>query len=339
MKDNNSKEIDLLDATRHFVNLIWRGIYFIIHIAITSLAYLILFVFKKWLWFLLIFLLGVGYGLIKFAGTDPVVQSEMVIRNNEVPNDELITIINQLSIYARQGNSRALSQSLNLDSVTTTKLNYIAAFWFIDQDGDGAADFIDYKNKYNYGKDSIAARVKHILDIQVRVSDPTILPDIEKGLIHYLNSNAILNKLNAARVKALNAMIAKVSAEIVELDNLQKYEYFEKDQNAALDLGDIGKLRIQGEEKDTRLLHNEVLELERRKLDYEKQLAVYGDIISVVSGFTVSVKPEKTLFYKVILSGLYFFIVAFVLLFIMAHKPQILAFLEKSSGLKPPVAD
>lgn len=327
----DNKEIDLLELLKRFFGFIGRAISFVFNFFLRVASYGLIFLFKNWIPILVIVLLGMGYGFYNFYSGNKLVVSDMVIRNNEVANEDLITIINELSIYAEQENIQALSDKTGLDTVSAAEVKFIDAYWFIDNDYDGVADYIDTKKEFNQLEDTTLRRIKDELNIRVKVTDPAILPKVQEGVISFFNNNNLLKKLNVNRLARLNNLFEKTSVEVEELDSLQGYEYFVKDKKAQLDLGNLGSLRLEGQEKDTRLLHEEVLGLQEQLMNYERELQVYNEIVTVLRGFTITVRPEKSLASCVIYTGFLFGFFAYIILFLLSHRKKIMVFLEERS--------
>lgn len=332
-KQGVSKEIDLLDILKNFGNVIKSVAASVLNFLLKIVSYFILFGLRKWVPLSILFAIGVAFGAISFFGSEKLIVSDMVIQNNDATNDEIITILNELSIYAQQNNHIALASKMNLDTAITSSLGFIGAYWFIDNDYDGVADYIDFKRDFNQLEDTTLRRVKSMLNVRVKVKQPEYLPQIQEGIISFLESNSVLTRLNKARLNSLETLLDKTGSELEKLGKLQDYEYFEKELETNLDLGSIGSLRIRGEEKDTRLLHNEVLDLESRRQRYEKELMVFSDIVSVKSGFAISTKPEHPFIYVAVVDGLLFAFVGFLLLFIITHRKRMMEFFESQSGM------
>ena len=334
MKDSNKdseREIDLLMLIRRSFEVLYNAAYVVYSFVLKVVSYLILYGLKKWVVLGILFVLGASYGTFSYYFNEQNIVSDMVLRNNEVANAELITIFEELSVYAEQNNTKALAKKMALDTAITKHIKSINAYWFIDEDADGIADFVDYEREFNHLDDTIQRRVPRVIDIRVKVKSPEVLSQLEGGILHYLESNNILKRLNNSRLNLLKTLISKTALEISQLDSLQNYEYFVKDHKADIDFGSLGKLRIQGEEKDTRLLHEQILSLEEKRLNYESQLDVYGDIVSVLSGFAISEKSEETIVNVMIKEGLILSFLGYILMFLFGHRKVVLEFLEEKS--------
>lgn len=334
MKDGNKDsehEIDLLMLLKRSFDAFYGAVSVAFSFGLKVVSYLLLFGIKRWVILGVFLILGSSFGAYTYYFNEKSIVSDMVLRNNEVSNDEIITILEELSVYAKQNNSKALAKKMALDTAITKHIKSINAYWFIDEDDDGVADYVDFKREFNQLDDTIQRRVPKVLDVRVHVQNSEVISQLEGGLLHYLESNNILKRLNNSRTNLLKTLISKTTQEIDQLDSLQSYEYFVKERKADIDFGSLGRLRIQGEEKDTRLLHEQILSLEEKRLGYESQLDVYGDIISVLSGFAISEKPEKSLFNVMIKQGLILSFFGYILLFLLGHRKAVLEFLEDKS--------
>lgn len=328
-KDNVQKEVDLSELLGKIFSAFGRGISYIFDNLLKAFAYLFLYGIRNWLPLTGFLVVGIVYGIFQYYSGDKVVVSDLLIRNNETPNSEMISKINNLSVYAQQKNFVKLKETLNIDENQAKALNSIGAYWLIDNDYDGVPDYVDYKNKFNQLDDTTLRRIQKIISIRVKTSTPVILGTLKDGLFNYLNKDEELVRLNAARTNTIRDLIAKINVELAELDQLQDYEYFKKDKESTIDLGKLGSLRLKGEEKDTRLLHEEVLSLEQRRLDMEKELAVNGSIFTVIKDFAISEEPEKTVFQQGVINGILALILGYIVIFMFCHRKNVMRFMEE----------
>ena len=327
-KDNVQREIDLSELLGKMFSAIGKSISVVFNVFLKAFAYLFLYGIRNWLPLAGFLAVGILYGVFRFYNSESVVVSDLLIRNNETTNAEMISKINNLSVYAQQKNINLLKETLSLNEVQAKSLKSIGAYWLIDNDYDGVPDFVDYKNEFNQLEDTTLRRIQNIISIRVKTTNPEILGTLKNGLYDYFNTDQELVQLNAARTKTTRDIISKIGVELAELDQLQDYEYFKKDKESTIDLGKLGSLRLKGEDKDTRLLHEDVLALEQRRLDLEKELAVNGSIFTVIKDFAISQEPEKSVVQAALIDGILTLILGYILIFAFCHRKNVMRFME-----------
>ncbi len=328
---NLEREIDLSILIKKASQSFVKALLTIFNFLLRCFSYLVLFGLKQYIILLLALLVGFGFGMVKHFMGEELYSSDMVLQSNEIPTEDMISKINELGIYAGEGNYKALSEKLKIDTLTAGFIKSIGAYWFVDMDRDGVADIVDYRNRFNAIEDTTSRRMRDLLDVRATVGDPSVFAMLQNGIVHFLKSDPRLTLMNNNRKTALEIKIKRIDNELAKLDSLQRYEYFDKEREMSLDLGNLGSLKLLGEEKDTRLLHNEIIELQDTRLAYERQLTVTGDMVSVVTDFPVSVKPIRSMSFEGVFYGLLLFIIVYALLFILGHRKVVLDFLEKNA--------
>jgi len=135
-KNVRDDEIDLLDLFKRmgrglgnmFTTL---GRWFLI-----SLVFLL----RNWLPLFVSMVLGVGASyLLKFTSAS-FYTSDMVLKTNTMTADEMISYINRLHTYCREGNQTALSEAISLKDDKVKNILDISANWIIDKGADGIPD-------------------------------------------------------------------------------------------------------------------------------------------------------------------------------------------------------
>lgn len=328
--ENLDREVDLSLLLKRASNAVGNLILSILKFILRCLSYLVWFGFKKYVILILALLSGIGIGIVRHYLSKDMYSSDMVLQSIEIPTEDMIAKINELGLYAGEGNFTALSEKLKIDTLATQQISGIGAYWFIDEDRDGVADLVDYKNKFNALEDTTSRRVVDLLAVRARVTNPDVFVLLQEGIINFLRTDPRLTLMNNNRKDGLQLKIERINEELIKLDSLQRYEYFDKEREMNLDLGSLGSLKLMGEEKDVRLLHKEIIELQDTRLSYERQLKVTGNMISVITDFPVSIKPIRSVNFDGLYYGLLILAFTYALLFILGHRKTVLEFLENS---------
>ncbi|KPK84751.1 MAG: hypothetical protein AMS27_09100 [Bacteroides sp. SM23_62_1] len=263
-----------------------------------------------------------GFGISKMAM--PYYSSDMIAQINTTNVSEMMAYINDLHELCKENNNEVLSEYLQLTVEVAEKIKDINAFWIIDQNKDGVGDYVDYRNKYDL-RDTTQRRIQNRFDLQVEVYDITGFNDVKKGLYNYVTINPYLNSLNENRKKRIRELIAETNNEILKLDSLQKYEYFKKELSAPEEKGQM----LIWNEKETRLLHPDLIGLFRQKQSLERDLELFSEVITVVKDFTPLSQVENPVMKYIKKWGLYFGVLGVILKFLFDKRRNIRNFVNK----------
>jgi hypothetical protein len=314
-KTTQNDEIDLMDLFRRFGKTLTRWSRAI------GRAFLISFFFllKRWLPLGLSIVFGVGVSLLLKITSESYYSSDLVLRTNPVSTSDMISYLNQLKIYCKEENKEALSQALSLKNEETKNIIDVGAFWIIDKYRDGVPDFVDYKNNINVS-DTVLSRMQDRLDIRVITKFAQDYSKIKEGIIRYINSDSLFQRHNRVRLRQNQELLTRLNYDIVQLDSLQKFKYFEETKNRHPQNG--GQMIFLQEQK-TQLIYSDIYTLYARKQTLEADRELFKDIVTVLSDFTVTIKRiNGGLFFGKKLIPIFFFTTLLVLILI-ANKNKL----------------
>ncbi|GHT11583.1 hypothetical protein AGMMS4956_04830 [Bacteroidia bacterium] len=269
-------EVDLVDVLGQFGTFAWRVAQQLskaIRWLWKALSVVLLFILRNILWLSIAVALGIALSYLSYQSrlkNPAVYRSDMVARMNVETNDFAIKFINDFGKSA--STPQQWKQLLNLpDTLLATQIVSIAAYWGVDYNGDKLLDAIDMQHQYNQPtlRDS-----GYILSdrfyVVILTSSAEVVPYIEQAMKDKINSNPVLQRQKEVDKNAINTQIAAIDYQIKTLEELQRYEYFTKAKETKK--GNANLLQTQGgqlielHERDQRLLHNEVLALQRERL-------------------------------------------------------------------------
>jgi hypothetical protein len=139
-KNVRDDEIDLLDLFRRMGNTIARWGNAIGKALLISIVFLI----KKWLPLGLSIILGLTLSVILSRTMTSFYTSDMVLRVNVEPTDEMIAYLNRLHTFCLDENKDHLASAISLTSAQTDNILDIKAYWIIDNGNDKIPDYVDY---------------------------------------------------------------------------------------------------------------------------------------------------------------------------------------------------
>jgi hypothetical protein len=317
-----SEEIDLLELFSRMGNAIKNLFKWI---ALLFKSFFLLLV-RKSFWILTFSIIGGFVGYFFYSNTPRFYSSEMVARSNSMNNSVIVNSINLLNDLFENKNYKALGSYLGISPEEAMKIKSIEAFYGIDINKDDIADYIDYREKYN-PKDTAQKRISDIFYLKISVYDESIFPFIRDGIKKYISTNPYILQNNDVRKIQETSMIKELNDEIIKLDSLQKVQYFEipKMQKA------VNNQMVVLNEKEVKLLHNELIDLYNRKLSFEKDLAINPDPITVIQDFTQLSKAENPVmkFFKI-------WIIIFVILGLFSsllweHRSKIWSYMKNNN--------
>lgn len=303
----NNDEIDLLTLFTklgEFTKKAFLGL-------VNLLGSVLVFLLRKWYYFGIAAILTVISALILSNAIEPHYSSDMVLKSNATTNQPIMSSLNKLGKYASAGNFEALSEELNLSVEDASKLKGLETFWYFDIGKDGIYDGLDIEGRYL--SDTAVDKVEDEFVVRVSITDPETVKRIEEGLKYCLESNSFLDALNKQRLSGLEARINQTQYEIEKLDSLQKREYYTNTEDLRQQEGQI----VFTSEKISKTYHNDMFNLLRIKQEYETDLNIYSDVVTIIEGFSMPVQPDNgTLKYAVKLMWYYLGLAIFLSLII-----------------------
>jgi hypothetical protein len=158
------------------------------------------------------------------------------------------------------------------------------------------------------------------LDMRVKILQPQELSNVRDGILKFINSEPLLIQRNSLRINQNQERLARIAIDIKDLDSLQKFKYFEESRNL---LPKSGGQMVFLQEQKTQLLYGDIYKLYDLKNTLEQESALYKDIVTIISDFTV---PSER-----INGGLYYtktfvpvlFLLTLLILIIRANKKKL----------------
>ncbi len=126
--------------------------------------------------------------------------------------------------------------------------------------------------------------------IHGQVLDNQIFPELQKGIVHYMEHNEFLSTRINQRKNYYKELIEKSEKEIQDLENLK----------TSVSKGDLFSNLKGNVTFDPTVINSKILDLTKEKIDYENALALASSL-QVIEGFNVSTQPStpRTLFFVV----------------------------------------
>lgn len=276
-------EIDLMDLFSRLGEFIKKAFLGLINI----IGFVLVFLLRKWYYFACAVLLTIGTAYLLNKTVKGYYHSDLIMRSNVTTNQTIMSSLDKLGGYASDRNYAALSSELQLSREDANKIKGLETFWLYDIDGDGIYDGVDIDR--HYLSDTSVIKINDEFVIRIDIFDPAIVDIIEESLVNYLESRPYLIVLNDQRLIELEERLNQTQYEIEKLDSLQKREYYTNPDYLRQKDSQI----VFTSEENVQTYHDDMLRLLTIRQQYEKDLNVYSDIVTVIEGFSIPNNPDN----------------------------------------------
>jgi hypothetical protein len=314
-KKTDSDEIDLIDLFRRMSRSTQRGLKSLSKGILISIVFLI----RHWLPLSVAVAVGLITSIILRKYSESNYVSDMVLKVNVKPVDEMISHINKLHSYCLEEQRTHLARSISLPAQQVRNITDIQAYWIIDNGHDKIPDYVDYNNNHP-GADTNNVRMEDRLNIRIRVKSEQELTRVREGILNFINSEPLFHKKNQLRIKQLNNYLSRIDYDISRLDSLQKLKYFEESKQLHAKTG--GQMIFLQEQK-TQLIFPEIHGLYSQKKELEAELDIYRDIVTIISDFNILIERENGLMYYAGKMVPVLFLITLLLLIALANKKKL----------------
>ena len=194
--------------------------------------------------------------------------------------------------YADLRAERTLPQEAAITSfVQEKKASSFTSFRVIDCLDDGSADIIDFRRKSKpYDTLNVQMEDRLCLQFRMKVRDLSSLPQIEQGILDYLNANQPMQRSYAKYIENLRGEIAFNHSQVLKLDSLTSAYYF-YNPSAAQPLNYAANgVNFYGD-REVHLFLEDIYDAQRhlRQGDYRLQLATAPVVLE--NHFAAEPKP------------------------------------------------
>ena len=282
-KISNQEEIDLLYLFVKFGEFLKNAVLNLVKF----IGAVLIFLVQKWYYFAMAIVLAVLSAFILNKSSDPYFHSHLTLRSNATHNQPIMSNLARLGEYADAKNIAALSEELNLSIEDASAIKGLDTYWYYDIGNDGIFDGLDTEREFL--SDTSIVKIDSVFSLRAEVYNSEVLEKLEDGLLFYLKKNSFLESLNKQRLSNLEAQLGQIEYEIEKLDSLQKREYYTNPDELRQKEGQI----VFTSEKVVRMYHSQMLSLLEMKQECERDLNIYGDVVTILEGFTVPIEPDN----------------------------------------------
>jgi len=232
--------------------------------------------------FLIFNILGLALGLLYFFRAEKVYSSRFTGECMLLPDGRTIELINDLDGLRKNEDWSLLGKKLGIPADRVRQIKEILPLpnAIIDKESRGTEDYAAMVNPMPFS-----------FSVMVKVSDNSILPDLQKGMVNYLSENQY-NKIRVARfVENRKNLITSIDEEIKRLDSL-----------FILDKA-IRYKSVSNPESKNEITYKDLLfELHEKKEQIEDELR-FALPVRVIQEFTAFRKPVFPILWQVLLAA------------------------------------
>ncbi|MES2397299.1 MAG: hypothetical protein V4549_14915 [Bacteroidota bacterium] len=259
MNDNNSsEEIDLrsvFSSIKKGGGDLFRSVGEFIYFSIKNIKTLIAFI-----------IIGVSISLAVFYLKKTVYVSDLTISHTRLNNGECYSIINDLTRFQDDHNDTILSKKLGIDIKMAKQIKSISC------------KALNEALEKNY-KDSVFVLLP--FKIEVKVYSASILDSLQKGILHFLESNEYATKRKEISKFYLDKFEEKIKDEIIAIDSLKRIV------DRSILPRSLGNGIIMGESIDPVKVYQEGMNLYKSQLNINEQREL-NNSFEILIGFSVA---------------------------------------------------
>ncbi len=259
-----------------------------------------------------------------------VYKADLCLRLNDGDVMVYKDMIRNLNQFPMKNDYEGLANVLDLSLEVATKISSFQTHAVVDINRDSILDFIDYDDDVDLG-DTVAFSVPNMLVITANVRGVDYFPEVQEALVSYFSKNNYLVSLNIARLAALEEKEWMFHNALMNLDSLQKVDYFHKSSAS----GQYLQFSSPSEKRDPfvttkkQMYFNDMKELFKITDEISVDMAANLDIVTIITSFQ-PVKAERNTFLKNILyTSLIVYSIFLVLALLWKYKESVKEYLTK----------
>jgi hypothetical protein len=211
-----------------------------------KLFYRILLIIRRFFILILICLAaGASLGYVYSNVSKKIYGSKMLISSYVLTQSYAKELVNNVNLFIQEGNVQLLQSRMNISAEVAENMVKISA--------EGGLDDVHLLEE----KDRVFVR------ITAQMKDPSGFKDLEKGLIHYLETNEYTKKLSAQKRKGYEETIQLMDKQIKDMEQLREQlisgELSKKNGNLSVDVGMLGTAIVESAKAKSEAQENLVL--------------------------------------------------------------------------------
>lgn len=217
------------------------------------------------------FIVGTVLGLAYYYSSNKVYESKMVISSAILTSSYTEAMVDKVNRHRRESNSKAIQELLNCSDTTAKSLLHL------EIDKLSQVDDLKETDKFM---------------VTARILDQTVLPDLQKGLVFYLENNEYVKVRVEQNKKYLKQVISKLDGEIRDMEELKQ-----KLTNGTFFETVRGNVMF-----DPTTVNSKILDLTKERINLQNSLEL-SNSVEVIEGFTPFQRPSSPRLLISLMSG------------------------------------
>ncbi len=326
MENENNQEMNIFTMTSR----LGRAIYGVIKWILSILGYVLRAAYQYKLLFLIFALLAVGLSLYDSREDNRTYEGYMYLKLNDGESSLYQALVRDLNKYAKEKDVEGLAKELDVAEDLASRVVKLDAHRVIDKYHDSIIDYIDYKNNVPLG-DTVDFAVPDQLVISARVKGIEEFAHLEEALKKYFSKNDYLVSLNIARIKLQEEKEWMFHNALMNIDSLQKVEYFKGNGGNYLEFSSINekKASVPFIKAKKQMFYGDMEKLFKITGKIEEDMSANLDVVTVLSDFHPVKAPVNSLPKLLLRNGLIALVLFMIVAMIWRNKKKIRQYLAK----------
>lgn len=219
--------------------------------------------------------LGAVLGLTYFFNINTKYQSKLVLSSEVLVLANVQALLSPFEPLIEERNFALLAERLGVDEETAAKIKEIEV-------------------KSTFEKESDNKELVNYFEVTATVTDNDILPQLQEGIVNFLQNNEFVQKRVALKEDGLKTLIDRIDKEIAQIDSVKT----KIGQSVPLSATSPNVVLMEPSN-----LYEQALKMAEKQQLYKTQLALI-ESFQVVQGFTPYEKPSSPSWIICLVTGL-----------------------------------
>lgn len=268
-------EYDLLDL----ITWCWKVF---LRYAWNPFLFLVRFGLKKW--YFLLLAAGIGFALAYFIPKcyKTTYSGQMIVKARVCQSSDYVNSLQALGTES----GKVIMSKLGVPANAMRSYRGIFPHYVYPMDTLSTGYVVDQKNNcLNSGK----SVVSNLFAVEVRSTDSATIRLWGDAFVNYFKKDPYIQNANNIRLAELRNNIKVLQNELTLLDSLRTIEYLENSKHTIMLNGKQGGNMLIREQ--TRLMHNDLLDLHNRILYMQNSLTYLSEPVDVISPMSLNAVP------------------------------------------------
>lgn len=326
MENENNQEMNIFTMTSR----LGRAIYGVIKWILSILGYILRAAYQYKSLFLAFVLLTIGFSLYESREDNRTYEGYLHLKLNDGEAVLYKSLVNDLNKYSKKKDVEGLAKELDVTEDLAARIVKLDAHSVIDKYRDSIVDYIDYKNSVPVG-DTVDFAVPDQLVISAKIKGIEEFKSLQEALQKYFSKNDYLVSLNIARIKLQEEKEWMFHNVLMNLDSLQKIEYFKNPGGNYLEFSSLNekKASVPFIKAKKQMFYDDIQRLFEITGKIEEDMAANLDVVTVLSDFHPVKAPVNSLPKLLLCNGLIALVLFLAVAMIWRYKKNINRYLKK----------